>query len=52
MLKYKKEITKCTDIPRFLQNLDVYLNNRGKAPHAFINDVEQQVHENYLRLQE
>lgn len=52
MLKYGREIAKCTDVPKFLTSLDAYLSNRGKAAHTFISDVEQQVTENHKRINE
>lgn len=52
MVKYGKEIIKCTDFSKYLTSLDAFLANRGKAAHTFISDVEQQITENHKRIHE
>lgn len=43
MIKYGKDVIKCTDIPKFLTSVEAFLSGRGKAYHTFINDIEIQV---------
>jgi len=49
-MKYKKDITGCEDIPRFLLSLEVSLSKRGKAYHTFIDEVENLVSESYKKI--